>query len=294
MMKRKDFLKTIALLPLAPTALQLQGLHQLTSGLPVRAKKMPVLFIGHGHPMNAILDNSFTQHLSSLGTKMDQPEAILVISAHWETIGTYVSVNPAPKAIYDFGRFDDRLFQVQYAPPGHPELARELVKEVQSVSVQEDAVMGLDHGAWTVLKFLFPRADIPVFQMSIDYSKPAAFHYQLATELKALRSKGVLVIGSGNIVHNLGLVDWHHIDAPPYDWALEFDALVKNKIDHNQIEDLVRYTGLGTAAQLSVPTNDHYLPMLYSLGLKDKDEPVTYTYEGYQYAGIGMRCFQVG
>lgn len=293
-MKRKDFLKAMAVLPLAPAAFQLQGLHKLTGNLQERAKKMPVLFIGHGHPMNAILDNGFTQHLSQLGTKMEKPEAILVISAHWETIGTYVSVNPQPRVIYDFGHFDDRLFQVQYGPAGHPGLARELIREVKSVPIKEDQVMGLDHGAWTVLKFLFPKADIPVFQMSIDYSQPAAYHYQLAAELKALRSKGVLIIGSGNIVHNLGLVDWHHIDAKPHDWALEFDALVKNKIDKNEIADLVRYTELGTAARLSVPTNDHYVPMLYSLGLKDKNEAVTYTYEGYQYAGIGMRCFQIG
>jgi 4,5-DOPA dioxygenase extradiol len=201
-MERKQFLKLLALARLTTTAMKLNNLKNITDGFSTSAK-MPVLFIGHGHPMNAILDNNFTQSLIQLGKNIEKPNAILVISAHWETVGTYVSTNPYPSTIYDFGNFDKKLFDIKYEPNGHPELAKELIKSVESTQIKEDKSMGLDHGAWTVLKFIFPKADVPVFEMSMDYSKSAEFHYSLGKELAKLRKKGVMIICSGNIVHNL-------------------------------------------------------------------------------------------
>lgn len=290
-MRRNEFLRSLTATSL--TAFTLPDLRRATDAFPTTAR-MPALFIGHGHPMNALLDNRFTQRLTKLGQQLERPSAVLMVSAHWETIGTFVSVNPAPKAIYDFGPFDERLFQIRYEPAGSPALARALQQDVKSVAVQEDARMGLDHGAWTILKYVFPQADVPVFQLSVNYAQPPAFHYQLGRELAQLRRQGVLIIGSGNIVHNLGALDWYHLDAQPYDWALEFDALVKRAIDERIDRDLIDYRRFGTTARQAVPTSDHYLPMLYVLGLREPNEPVRYLYEGFQFAGISMRCFQIG
>lgn len=255
---------------------------------------MPALFIGHGHPMNALLNNSFTQRLQRIGKEIDKPNAILILSAHWETKGTYVSTNPWPKTIYDFGRFDDRLFDIIYEPQGHPELAKEVISLVKNTSVIEDETMGLDHGAWTVLKYIYPKQDIPVFQLSIDYSKDADFQYQLGQQIKSLRKKGVLIIGSGNIVHNLGRMDWNDIDAKPFDWNLEFDYQVKELLEKREFQELVNFKNLGKAARISIPSNDHYFPMLFSLGLYERSDEIEQIYEGYQYGGISMRCFKIG
>jgi len=292
-MKRRKLLKQFALIPLTFGAMKLYGLKKISDQFGP-TPKMPVLFVGHGHPMNAILDNDFTRSLTTLGTSIVKPNAILVISAHWETKGTYVSTNPNPSTIYDFGRFDDRLFDIKYEPKGHPTLAKEVQDTVQITDVKTHAQMGLDHGAWTVLKFIFPKADIPVFQMSMDYTKPPSFHYQLGQQLSTLREKGVLILCSGNIVHNLRRMDWSNINAAPFDWNIEFDQLVKKQIDSREFKSLIQFQNLGKAARLSVPTPDHYNPMLYSLGLIEKNEPVRHIYEGYQYGGISMRCFQVG
>jgi 4,5-DOPA dioxygenase extradiol len=254
---------------------------------------MPMLFIGHGHPMNALYDNTFTQSLAKIAQNIEKPNAIMVVSAHWETRGTFVSVNPQPKTIYDFGRFDDRLFDIKYEPKGHPELAHEVIKTAPDFGIKADESMGLDHGTWTVLKHIYPKADVPVFQLSIDYTQPPAYHFALAQSLKKMREKGVLIVGSGNIVHNLGILDWSNIDAKPYDWAIEFDQVVKQKLDNQDFASLVNYQQFGKAAQMSVPSNDHYLPLLYPLGLMDKTETVKYLYEGYQHGSISMRCFQV-
>lgn len=274
--------------------MKLQELATIAGNLLLREKTMPLLFIGHGHPMNALWDNDFTQTLTRLGQGIDKPSAVLVISAHWETIGTYVSVNPRPRTIYDFGGFPDELFRVKYEPKGHPELARELKSLVTMTDVIEDHEMGLDHGAWTVLKFIWPDADVPVFEMSMDYSQPASYHYQLGEQLKALRRKGVLILCSGNIVHNLRMVDWRNIDAKPYDWNIEFDEFVKQQLEQRNFDALVNYQNAGLAAQLSVPTNDHYLPLMYAVGLIEKDEPIRTIYEGYQFGSLSMRCFQAG
>ncbi len=292
-MERKQFLKFLALAHFTSAAMKLNDLKNITDSF-TKSAKMPVLFIGHGHPMNAILDNNFTQSLTKLGKSIEKPNAVLVISAHWETIGTFVSTNPFPRTIYDFGNFDKKLFDIKYEPKGHPELAKELIKTVETVIIKEDNSMGLDHGAWTVLKFIFPKADVPVFEMSMDYSKGPEFHYSLGKELAKLRKKGVMIICSGNIVHNLNILDWNNIDAKPFDWNVEFDNLVKKNIDNRTFNPLVNFQNLGKTAKLSIPTTDHYYPMLYSLGMVQKDEPIKHIYEGYQYGGISMRCFKIG
>lgn len=224
----------------------------------------------------------------------DNPNAILVISAHWLTRkGTYVAVTEMPETIYDFYGFPQEMYKIKYPSPGAPEYAQEVKKIITATDVQEDKDWGLDHGAWTVLKHAFPEATIPVFQMSIDYSKPAAYHFKLAQQLQALRSKGVLIIGSGNIVHNLRAADFHNVSANPFPWAQEFDEISKNKILNREFTDLVNYEKLGQAALMAVPTPDHYFPMIYSLGLvRDKDE-VKFTYEEIQNASVSMRCFEM-
>ena len=223
----------------------------------------------------------------------EKPNAILVISAHWLTRnGTYVAMTNKPETIYDFYGFPDAMYKIQYPAPGAPDYAQEVKKAITSTQVHEDQDWGLDHGAWTVLKHSFPDANIPVFQMSIDYSKPAAYHFKLASELQSLRNKGVLIIGSGNIVHNLRTADFHNIQANPYDWAKEFDEISKKKILSREFNDMINYEKLGQAALMSVPTPDHYYPMIYSLGLvKDKDE-VRFTFEEIQNASVSMRCFE--
>lgn len=292
-MKRRQFVKALSLSPIVADSMRLNTLKKITDDYR-NTDKMPVLFIGHGHPMNAILDNRFTKRLTALGNEIEKPSAVLVISAHWQTRGTYVSTNPWPKTIYDFGNFDDRLFNITYEPNGHPRLAREVARLIDIDQVYEDQHMGLDHGTWTVLKYIYPNADIPVFQLSMNHLKAPSFHFELGKQLKSLRNKGVLIIGSGNIVHNLGRLDWSDIDAKPHDWALEFDDKVKGLIKNRQFNQLVNYQQLGNSALLSIPTNDHYLPMLHTLGLADKEDNIEHIFEGYQYAGVSMRCFRIG
>lgn len=291
-MERKNFIKLLATAPLLFTGMKLHDFESISKDFST-TKKMPLLFIGHGHPMNALFDNPYTQAIAKIKDTIEQPNAIMVISAHWETKGTFVSVNPTPKTIYDFGGFDRKLFEVKYEPKGQPELAKELVHLSSNVTIQEDPTMGLDHGAWTVLKHMYPNADIPVFQMSIDYSQPASYHYELGSMLKKMREKGVLIIGSGNIVHNLGILDWNSIDAKPFDWAVEFDELVKKQLNNLDFKSLVNYQQYGRLAQMAIPSNDHYLPMIYILGLSDSSEQIKYLYEGIQYGSISMRCFQI-
>jgi 4,5-DOPA dioxygenase extradiol len=253
-------------------------------------ERMPVIFIGHGNPMHALHDNKFTQTLNGIRKTISKPKAILVVSAHWLTRGTYVSTNPNPKTIYDFGGFPEEMYKIKYEPVGAPELAKELKEKIDYTKIEADNSMGLDHGAWTVLKHMYPAADIPTFQLSIDYHKPAAYHFELAKQLGYLRNKGVLIIGSGNLVHNLGMVDFSNANGG-YDWAVEFDVKVKELLDKGDFKSLVEYEKLGKAALLSIPTNDHYLPMIYPLGLKTEKENVSYLYEGLEAGSISMRSF---
>ncbi len=290
-MKRSEFLKLLALSPVAASAMKINEFEKITGSF-APTSKMPVLFIGHGHPMNALFDNDFTRTLGKIGRSIQKPNAIMVVSAHWETQGTFVSVNPQPKTIYDFGGFDDALFKIKYEPKGHPELAKEVLNYLPFAN--EDHNMGLDHGAWTVLKFLFPEADIPVFQLSIDYTQSPQKHFEMAQALKKMREKGVLIMGSGNVVHNLGRLDWHNINGKTPDWASEFDTKVKQHLDKGDFQSVVNYRSLGQTASIAVPTEDHYLPLIYTLGLASGNEPVKYLYEGFQYGSISMRCIQIG
>jgi 4,5-DOPA dioxygenase extradiol len=290
-MNRKNFLKSLLLLPAGAAAMKLQNFYQSANELPA-SDRMPVVFIGHGSPMNAIEDNSFTQTLAKIGQRWERPKAILVVSAHWLTRGsTSVANSPNPATIYDFGGFPQALYEVKYPAPGSPDFAKQVVDNIKSIQVHEDHEMGFDHGAWTILKHIYPNADIPVFQMSIDYNKPPEWHYALAAEMKALRQKGVLILGSGNIVHNLRMATFHDF-SQQYDWAIEFDEVVKQRLLAGDHQALVNYQQFGRPAQLSVPTNDHYLPMLYTLGLLDKNEPINFTYEEVLGGSISMRCFE--
>ena len=281
------------------TNMNLHELKNISDNLP-KSEKMPVVFIGHGSPMNALADNGFTDSLILLGKSIERPKAILVISAHWLTMNkTYVSVNPFPKTIYDFGGFPEALYKVKYEPKGSPEFAREVINEVKSIGILEEHQMGLDHGAWSVLRHIYPAADIPTFQMSIDYSKPAQYHFELAKELQNLRNKGVLILSSGNIVHNLRQLKWNETNPTggvpkPFDWAVEFDAIVANKLNQGKFADLVEFKTFGSIGSMAHPSIDHYLPMVYSVGLINPKEEIKYTYEGLEMGSISMRCFQAG
>ncbi len=290
-MKRGDFIKTLGGLAIMST-LDLKAFgNEMLSGK--NTSKMPALFIGHGSPMNALEENAFTKSLHKLGEDLEVPKAIMVVSAHWQTRGTYVHTSQLPKTIHDFGGFPQALFDVQYPAKGSPEFAEMVSKQITSTKVLHDNDWGLDHGAWAVLKKIYPNANIPVFQMSLDFTQGSAYHYKLAKELDALRNKGLLILGSGNIVHNLGILDWNNPNGKGYDWAIEFDEKVKaNLISHNHAP-LIDYSQMGKAAQLSVPTNEHYLPMLYVAALQQKDEEVKFIYEEMQMGSISMRCFMV-
>lgn len=271
-MKRKDFLYTVTGGLITMTALS--GLKRFTDELPSDDTLMPILFIGHGSPMNGIENNVFSQQWAKTASEINPPKAIIVISAHWLTNGTYITAMDKPKTIHDFGGFPDELFAVQYPAPGDPLLAQETKALIQSTNVGLDHDWGLDHGAWTVVRKMYPDASIPVLQLSIDYSKPAAYHYALAKELAALRKKGVLIIGSGNMIHNLRMVAWDKMDVPNYgyDWAIEMHELFRNKITAGDHQALINYESLSKSARLAIPTPDHYFPLMYILGLQEKNE----------------------
>lgn len=254
---------------------------------------MPVLFVGHGSPANALEDNEFTRAWTEEGKRLPKPSAVLCISAHWFTDGTYVHGRERPQTIHDYYGFPTELYNIRYDCPGAPSLAREVQNTVTKTKILWDEDWGLDHGCWVVIRHLFPQADVPVFQLSLDASKPARFHYELARELSALRRRGVLIVASGNIVHNLGLIQFDEF-ARPYDWALEFDAIAKQLIAEGNHEALIEYKKLGHAAALSIPTSEHYLPLLYTLGLKQKNEPVRFFAEGLAFKSISMRSLIIG
>ena len=240
-------------------------------------KRMPVLFLGHGSPMNAIEENQFVSGFRQIAKTIETPTAILCISAHWFTNGTKVTAMEMPKTIHDFGGFPQELFDVQYPAKGSPSLAHETKELLLPTSVELDQHWGLDHGAWSVIKHLYPEANIPVIQLSIDYTKPAQYHYELAQKLQVLRNKGILIIGSGNIVHNLRRVDFQNFNKEDYgfDWAIEARAKINQHLTSGDFQPLIDYDKQGTAFQLAIPTPEHYLPLLYSLGLKQKDETLS-------------------
>lgn len=253
-------------------------LNTLNNSLPAQDIKMPVLFMGHGSPMNGIEDNEFSQYWSKLAKEIPEPKAVLVISAHWLTKGTHITAMEHPKTIHDFGGFPKELFAVQYPAPGSPAIAKETVALVHQTNVGLDHDWGLDHGTWTVVRHMYPHANIPVLQLSIDYHQPASYHYSLAKELQALRKKGVLIMGSGNMVHNLRMVAWDKMNVPNYgyDWAQEMNDTFKKLIRSKDHTPLINYEKLGPAAQLAIPTPDHYYPLIYTLGLQDNKDEVEF------------------
>jgi len=291
-MNRKRFLRSLALLPISGLAMNLNKLKLFTDPLQ-STETMPVLFVGHGSPMNAIEDNEFTRGWHTVSSSLPRPSAILCISAHWETKGTLVTAMEMPPTIHDFGGFPQALFDVEYPAPGSPELAEETRKMLVSTNVNLDHNWGLDHGAWSVVKRFYPNADIPVIQLSLDYYREAGYHYDLARDLQALRNKGVLIMGSGNMVHNLRMLDWNRADSG-YDWALEANDIFKNLIRLNDHRKLADYKKLGTAVQMAVPTPEHFLPLLYALALKTEKDEVTFFNDKPVMGSLTMTSLRIG
>ncbi|MCU7612825.1 4,5-DOPA dioxygenase extradiol [Chryseobacterium sp. GMJ5] len=259
-------------------------------------QKMPVLFLGHGSPMNAIEENQFVKGFRDIAKEIPKPNAIICISAHWLTKGTFVTAMEIPKTIHDFGGFPQALFDVQYPAPGNPELAKETVEILAPFLVEEDHSWGLDHGAWSVIKHLYPTAEIPVIQLSIDYTKPPQYHFDLAKKLDKLREKGILIIGSGNIVHNLRMIDWKNINTvgSGWDWAIEARENINNWLLDGNFQNIIDYQKQGTSLQYAVPTPDHYLPLIYSLGLKDTSENLTLFNDELIAGSLSMTSVKIG
>ena len=255
------------------------------------AEKMPVLFVGHGSPLNAIEDNEFSRAWAEAGEALPRPKAILCVSAHWESAGAKTTAMEKPRTIHDFGGFPTELYQQQYPAPGSPDLAR-LIQEIVPTPVDLDMEWGLDHGTWSVLKHLFPRADVPVVQLSLDRAKTPAQHYELGQALKPLRHRGVLIVGSGNMVHNLRLICWD--DRPAPDWAEAFDETLRQLIVAGDHQSIIDYPHLGRNAALSIPTNEHFLPLLYILGLKDDGEEPRFFTDKLTMCSLSMRSVRFG
>ncbi len=272
---------------MAAGILSLTNLKSIASGWK-SSPLMPVMFVGHGSPMNAIEQNRYTKTWAEIGKNLPRPNAILAISAHWETRGTKVTAMPNPKTIHDFYGFPKDLFETIYSAPGDPKLASEILQMQSKYTIETDHEWGLDHGTWSVLLPMYPTADIPVLQLSLDRKLSLSQHYDLAKALYVLRKKGVLVIGSGNIVHNLRMMRFNE---PAYDWAVEFDEYAAKNINSRDIESLVNYQKFGSAARLSVPTNEHYLPLLYVMGLLGTSDEITYFNDQMELGSVSMRSF---
>lgn len=274
-MRRRKF---IGFLAAGTGMLTLGGFKKLTEELTEEEQVMPVAFIGHGSPMNAIENNLFTEQWKTFGSSIPKPQAVLCISAHWLSKGTKVTAMEKPRTIHDFGGFPQELFNVQYPAPGNPELATETINLLGSGVAVPDHDWGLDHGTWSVVKNMYPDANIPVLQMSIDFSKDMKYHYDLAAHLADLRKKGVLIIGSGNLVHNLGMVDWQRLNDHDYgyDWCIEMNTKFKELIEKGDHQAMIDYQKLGASAQLAIPTTDHYIPALSILGLKSSTDQVSF------------------
>ncbi len=274
----------------------LQPFYDWSKELKEEDIKLPTLFIGHGSPMNGIENNEFSQTWKNFGKEIPKPKAVLVISAHWLTNGTKITAMENPKTIHDFGGFPQALFDVQYPAKGDPKLAIETSKLITSTQVELDHEWGLDHGTWTVVKHMYPDADIPVLQLSIDFNKPAQYHYDLAKQLASLRKKGVLLIGSGNMVHNLRMIAWDKLNESNYgyDWAIEMNSIFKDKIQSGDVKSLIAYEKLGTAAQLAIPTPDHYFPLLYNLGLQDENDAIRFFNDKSVGGSLTMTSVKIG
>lgn len=256
--------------------MKLRELEKLTDPM-ANTDKMPVLFLGHGSPMNAIEENEFVKEFRKLGKIIPKPNAILCVSAHWETKGTFVTAMDKPTTIHDFGGFPKELYDVQYPANGSPGLAKDIKTLVKKTEIGLDEKWGLDHGAWSVIKHLYPDADVPVIQMSLDYSQSPQYHYDLSKELSSLRKKGVLIIGSGNMVHNLRMVAWDKLKVENYgyDWALEAKEKMNKYIINGDHKPLINYKSQGKAFDLAIPSPEHFLPLLYTLALKEENESIS-------------------
>lgn len=257
-------------------------------------KRMPAIFFGHGNPMNALARNAWTDGWAAIGGSMPRPHAILCISAHWYLPATRVTAMPAPRTIHDFGGFPRELYEVQYPAPGDPQLARRIASLLAPLRVGLDTEWGLDHGTWSVLRHVFPGADVPVLQVSIDETQPARFHYETARRLAPLREEGVLIAGSGNLVHNLHAYAWGREQREPLDWAVRFETRARDLLRAADHDALVAYDALGPDALLAAPTPDHYLPLLYVIAQQQADDPVTFPIEGVDGGSVSMLTVQIG
>lgn len=294
-MKRSTFIKTLGLSSVAMSIYSFSHLQSFSEWFK-NSEKMPVLFLGHGSPMNAIEENEFVKGFRQVAKEIPKPNAILCISAHWYTKGTKVTAMEMPRTIHDFGGFPKALFDVQYPAKGSPALAKETVDLLIPTPVEEDHSWGLDHGAWSVIKHLYPAADIPVIQMSIDYTKPAQYHFELAKNLDKLRHKGVLIIGSGNIVHNLGLADFPNINkiGHGFDWAVEARQKINSWIQDENFNPIIEYQKQGQAINLAIPTPDHYLPLIYTLGLKGAKDNIELFNDQLLAGSLSMTSVKIG
>src|SRR5512143_1431474 len=258
------------------------------------AEVLPAIFFGHGNPMNALATNAYTEAWRRIGEQTPRPRAILSISAHWFVPETGVTISTAPRTIHDFGGFPRELYQVSYPAPGDPELARRVAKMLAPLDVALDDSWGLDHGTWSVLRHVYPAADIPIVQLSINEAQPAAFHFEVGRKLAPLREEGVLVVGSGNLVHNLHAYAWGAHMPEPYEWAVRFEAEARGLLLGGDDKKLVNYESLGRDARLAIPTADHYLPLLYVIGARQAGEQIVFPVEGVDGGSISMLAVQVG
>lgn len=274
----------------------LSAFRSFTNNLDEQEQLMPVLFIGHGSPMNGIEDTEFSRRWSQMAKEIPTPKAVLVVSAHWFTKGTQITAMDFPKTIHDFGGFPQELFDVQYKAPGNPVLAKETASLLHSAHVELDHDWGLDHGTWTVVRHMYPEANIPVLQLSIDYTKGPQYHYDLAKELQALRKKGVLIIGSGNMVHNLRMVAWDRLNDTEYayDWAIKMNDKFKDLIQAGDHKSLVNYSSLGREAMLAIPTPEHYLPLMYTLGAKNNKDGISFFNDKAVGGSLTMTSVKIG
>lgn len=257
-------------------------------------QRMPAIFFGHGNPMNALTRNVYTEAWSAIGAALPRPKAVLCVSAHWYLPGTAVTAMPRPRTIHDFGGFPRELFEVQYPAPGSPELAERIRDLLAPAAIELDQSWGLDHGTWSVLCHVFPEADVPIVQLSIDETQTPDFHYECGSRLGPLRDEGVLIIGSGNLVHNLHAYAWGRHQVEPFDWAVRFEEQARALLLKGEHAPLVDYESLGQDAILSAPTPEHYLPLLYIMGLRRQDEPVSFPVEGFDGGSISMLTVRVG
>ena len=274
----------------------LSTFKNFTDKLDEQEHLMPVLFVGHGSPMNGIEDNEFSRRWTEMAKEIPEPKAVLVISAHWFTKGTYITAMDFPETIHDFGGFPKELFDVQYPAPGNPVLAKETASLIHSTNVVLAHDWGLDHGTWSIVRHMYPKANIPVLQLSIDYTQGAQYHYDLAKEIVSLRKKGVLIMGSGNLVHNLRMVAWDRLNEPGFgfDWAKQINNKFKELILDGDFNRMIQYESLGKEALLAIPTPEHYLPVLYTLALKGKNDAISFFNDKAVGGALTMTSLKIG